>query len=89
MTNIMRHSSATKAIIKLIHKNKSISLIIEDNGIGITRNDILNPEAFGIMGMRERCFSVGGKINFNNKDGTEVFAVFPLTSKINLRRKND
>ncbi|WP_165765733.1 sensor histidine kinase [Corynebacterium hadale] len=53
LTNVLRHSHATKAQILLDHG----SLAVVDNGTGMA-----GPEAFGITSLRERAAGLGGEI---------------------------
>lgn len=53
LTNVLRHSHATKAQIVLDDR----TLAVTDNGIGTT-----GPEAFGITSLRERAAGLGGEI---------------------------
>ena len=54
VTNIVRHSGATRVRVKLLRKADNLSLKIDDNGRGIAKEEIAGPESFGIMGIRER-----------------------------------
>lgn len=54
MTNIVRHSGATRVRVKLLRKADNLTMKIDDNGRGIAKEEIAAPESFGIMGIRER-----------------------------------
>lgn len=53
LTNVLRHSHATKARIELDRR----TLAVADNGMGAT-----GPEAFGITSLRERAAGLNGEI---------------------------
>ena len=78
LTNIIKHSHATKADVFIKKYNDRILLSVTDNGIGISDNDTKPSYSFGIRGMYMRCedryreLSIKGKPNI----GTEVKAVF-------------
>lgn len=61
ITNIARHSEATKVSISLRRESAMLTLQIADNGKGFP--DTVKPPAssFGIIGMRERAILLGGE----------------------------
>ena len=83
LTNIARHSIATKVEIKLFKEAEYITFIISDNGIGITENEINSRRSFGILSMKERATSLGGtfEIYRNSISETVVKLFFPLNFK--------
>ncbi|NWF76113.1 MAG: CHASE2 domain-containing protein [Nitrospirae bacterium] len=80
LTNIARHAHATKVNISLMKKSGNIELQIQDNGKGITEDEINNPKSFGLIGMRERVKIFGGNIIIKGmKDmGTQVTVKIPF-----------
>ncbi|MFZ1292169.1 MAG: PAS domain S-box protein [Melioribacteraceae bacterium] len=80
MSNIIRHSKAKNLKILLKQKSKELLLEIIDDGVGIEPNKLNDNKSFGLLGMRERIFSVNGKINFsqNEKGGTTVKIIIPI-----------
>lgn len=84
LSNIAKHSKATKASIKLFLSNGEINLEIEDNGIGFDINKIedFQPKdfSFGLLNMKERCKILGGelKIISHLNKGTKLFVKFPI-----------
>lgn len=78
-TNIARHANATKAEIILRETPDEVELRVTDNGRGIKEVEISSPKAFGLMGIRERALSLGGKVEIlgaENK-GTTVHVRIP------------
>jgi two-component system sensor histidine kinase DegS len=73
LTNIRKHSGATKAEVRLNFDSKSILLTIADNGIGFTDKDTLrlpmDTKKLGIIGMRERVGSIGGTFDILSEPG--------------------
>ncbi|MBU2623823.1 MAG: CHASE3 domain-containing protein [Proteobacteria bacterium] len=67
LTNIARHSEATKVVVALLEdeensfRDENFILEIRDNGRGIKEEEILDPKALGLLGMKERALSFGGK----------------------------
>ena len=81
-TNVARHSKATELEITITQELTKLNLVIKDNGIGITREQINNSKSFGLFGMRERLRNLKGGINFTGEPnkGTTVNIVIPLNS---------
>lgn len=65
LTNIVRHSNASRADILLERKKQSLIMIIEDNGVGFdAKNQSFNH--LGLVGMQERATMLGGTIIFES-----------------------
>lgn len=81
LTNIAKHANAKKVTIELLTDPSSLTLIIADDGQGLTQDDQRKPRSFGLLGMRERIASVGGELSLTSKPGRGVTleAHFPLT----------
>jgi signal transduction histidine kinase len=62
LTNIARHSQATKTAISLFNHQSNIYLEILDNGKGITQEQIRDFKSLGIHGMEERAMVFGGQV---------------------------
>jgi len=75
LTNVMRHSQATKVTVVLRESERSLfgdeSLVLEirDNGRGITEEEILKLESLGLLGMKERVLAFGGKLSIRGEPG--------------------
>ncbi|WPV01137.1 sensor histidine kinase [Mucilaginibacter sp. cycad4] len=83
VNNVMKHAHADRVDISLMRSNESISLTIEDNGIGF---DTTNPEIFkgmGLNNLRSRINFLKGKVEFDSQPnrGTLVSIYIPLTNK--------
>lgn len=69
MTNIIKHSQATKAEICLMDKN-GLLLYVKDNGIGITNEMIVKARKenhLGIYGIQERIQILGGSMEITTE----------------------
>lgn len=60
LTNIARHSGASRAEIRLRWDGRDILLEVRDNGKGIPSEQIASAASIGIVGMRERTAMIGG-----------------------------
>jgi len=74
LTNVIRHSRASCVNIELHYSEHDITMIIEDNGIGISSEKAELVNSLGLIGMRERARQCGGKIEFmkQNGNGTRI-----------------
>jgi len=83
MTNVFRHSNATKIQVEMNCNNENLILKIADNGIGINQEDIESHESLGLIGMKERVFSWSGQIEFIGfpAKGTEIKITIPLLNR--------
>jgi signal transduction histidine kinase len=83
LTNVKRHSGATRAAVTLEQRNGRIVLIVTDNGSGVTREQLRASHSFGITGMRERAFALGGRVRLcrSQQGGTVVIAHIPLATR--------
>ena len=80
LTNIARHSKASRVEIIIYKKDDTIHFMISDNGIGITQEQIKSKKSFGIISMKERTASMGGAFDIYNKKsgGSVVELIIPL-----------
>jgi len=80
LTNVARHANATEIYISLNEKAGDLVLKVKDNGKGITAEEISHPKSFGLMGIRERVHSLGGKAKIEGipGKGTTVTVSIPI-----------
>lgn len=82
LTNVMRHSEATKLKISLKRNGDGdkLELKIKDNGRGITEEEICSLESFGLIGMKERLYPFKGKFKITGvpDKGTTLVVSLPL-----------
>lgn len=87
LTNILRHSKASKLWISIKKINNFITLIVRDNGIGIPKKAIHESKSFGLLSMKERISSLNGNFNIQSEEnkGTTIKIKIPLK----IENKND
>ncbi|OHD70947.1 MAG: hypothetical protein A2W19_08250 [Spirochaetes bacterium RBG_16_49_21] len=80
LTNIIRHAHATEVAVSLVREGDALILTVQDNGRGISEEEINDPSSLGIIGIRERALSCGGTafISGVTGRGTTVKTVIPL-----------
>lgn len=81
LTNIARHSKATRAEISLGKNGNSVHCEISDNGIGITDDEIQSKKSFGIMSMKERVASLNGSFEICSKNNCGTVIKFSLSNE--------
>jgi signal transduction histidine kinase len=62
LTNIARHSGATRAEVRVRQQEKELLVEVRDNGRGIREAEKLADNAYGIIGMNERAYLFGGSL---------------------------
>ncbi len=82
LTNVARHSGATQVEILLIEEQERLTLTVKDNGRGITEEQIQNIHSYGLIGMRERAWQLGGSFAIHSEleRGATVFLSIPANS---------
>ena len=80
LTNIVKHAQATEVAVALFEEGGQLVLIVNDNGMGIKREEAFDSQSFGIMGMRERAGFFGGEVKIGRKrgKGTRVEVRIPI-----------
>jgi PAS domain S-box-containing protein len=80
LTNIARHADATGVRVQLRKETNTCVLDVEDNGRGITKNNIDDKKSLGLLGMRERTLAFGGRIDVKGQPGrgTKVTVEIPV-----------
>ena len=81
LTNIVRHSGADRADIRIAGSTSFIELIIKDNGKGIDAAAVNDPRSLGITSIKERVKGFSGDFDISGKPGrgTTLKVKIPLT----------
>ena len=79
LTNVTKHSQATKIILHLTQSDRQIWLSVEDNGCGFDLKN--NTTGFGLQGMQERAAALGGKLTIVSEPdaGCQINVAIPLS----------
>ena len=80
LTNVARHSRATRVDIDLVVEGERLALEVVDNGIGIQDSDLNGRKSLGLLGMQERAFLFGGQVSISGTpgQGTRVSVSIPI-----------
>ncbi len=84
VTNIVKHSGATLATLRLQFAVDSVTLIVRDNGTGLLPEKLTanHDKHFGLLGMAERSKRLGGRFSIVGApgEGTTVTVSLPVNS---------
>jgi len=69
LTNIRKHASATKVLLRLSTSEEQAELTVLDNGQGCTSQDGRSVSGFGLLGMRERVMLLDGVLRVGPQAG--------------------
>ncbi|MES2016150.1 MAG: PAS domain-containing sensor histidine kinase [Pseudomonadota bacterium] len=79
LTNIARHAHATKVTLNLDRLDGALLVTLRDDGRGIAPVDMEKAESLGLVGMRERVWSMQGEITISADEppGTQIDIMLP------------
>jgi PAS domain S-box-containing protein len=80
LTNVSRHARARSVHVELQVAHGASTLIVQDDGRGVTAAELSDPASLGLLGMRERAETLGGSLKVENglSGGTVVKASIPF-----------
>ena len=74
VNNILKHASATTALVQLIRKGDTLSITVEDNGRGFNASILENSDGSGYLNLRNRVEYLNGTLDIQTAPdkGTSV-----------------
>ena len=82
LTNVSKHSHATRVVVDLSLTGGVLSLEVSDNGRGLGQADLAKARSFGIRGLHERASTVGGWVDLSSSGaGTSLILSVPLNGE--------
>jgi len=84
LTNVARHAGASAVCVTVDSSDEDLRVTIEDDGIGIDRENAKKGRSLGILGMRERARLIGATLSIgtSNHSGTMVELTIPLSQPV-------
>jgi PAS domain S-box-containing protein len=79
LTNVAKHADATQVDATLERIGNEIVLIVRDNGKGIAPGSLSKEGSFGITGLRERAYLLGGTVRIDTGPGQGTEVEFRVT----------
>jgi PAS domain S-box-containing protein len=82
LTNVIRHSKASRVDVSLRAEGEILTLSVEDDGRGFDLRELPESAGLGVAGMRERAELIGGTLEIRSRprEGTRVQLKVPLDS---------
>lgn len=84
LNNIVKHSKASEAIVQLSYQPGILTIAIEDNGIGVSKDDATK-DGMGLKSLQSRVKAMNGKIEFESTSG-EGFNAYLEFETLDLER---
>ena len=80
LTNIARHAGASLVQVRLTEERNELVFEVQDDGRGISEEELLNRKSLGLLGMRERATLIGGRFSIRGmpQKGTVVEVRVPV-----------
>ena len=86
LNNIFKHSRATEATVQLSIQQDVLSVSIEDNGVGLSKDK--GTEGMGLELLKRRIRTLNGNMELNSEDGNGVSAYLEFGTRNVLRKSN-
>ena len=82
LTNVRKHSQATRLSLRITTRDDTLEINLKDNGIGFDVDRALKKTTghFGLVSIQERALLAGGQLTITSAPGkgTRIHGVFPL-----------
>ena len=80
LTNVARHAAATEVRIEIRQFEGALELSVHDNGVGFAEHATQKEGSFGLLGIRERAYMLGGTLQVDSpgEGGGRVTVRLPL-----------
>ena len=81
LTNAARHSHATQVEVNIFREGNDVTLTVRDNGKGFSLDRDRKIDSFGLLGIEERAYLLGGQVHITSAPGagTEIEIRIPTT----------
>ena len=87
LNNIVKHSKASEAVVQITYQSQLLSITIEDNGIGLSK-DVNAKEGMGLKSLQSRVKAMNGKIEFDSSTGQGLNAYLEFET-VGLTKKEE
>lgn len=69
IANAERHAKASTVVVRWSSDGRRAELTVSDDGVGIDPDTPPRPDAYGVVGMRERATSIGARLDLTSGTG--------------------
>jgi PAS domain S-box-containing protein len=76
LTNVAKHAAATQVEATLERNGSEIVLTVRDNGRGLAPGSLDRDGSFGLTGLRERAYLLGGSVRLDSTPGSGTLVEF-------------
>ena len=82
LTNVGKHARASRVEVSLLEEDDALTVTVRDDGAGFDAS--ARPAGFGLLGVRERAYLLGGTSTVTSAPGrgTEVEVTLPLRAAV-------
>jgi signal transduction histidine kinase len=80
VTNVVRHSRASRVDVLLEHRGDRVLAMVEDDGVGFEPDRVQRGEHFGLLGLRERAEALDGSLTVESAPGAGTTLVVEVAS---------
>jgi PAS domain S-box-containing protein len=80
MQNVAKHAKARRLFVSLALSDNSITLLLQDDGVGFSPQAVKGKGGLGLVSIRERARILGGDLSIESepKQGTRIIVKVPL-----------
>jgi signal transduction histidine kinase len=78
LTNVARHAEASRVRVRLAAEAGELRLEVEDDGVGLPRDNGQTRSGTGLVGIRERARALGGTVAIQSESGTRLTVRLPF-----------
>jgi signal transduction histidine kinase len=82
LTNVARHARASRVRVDLSLADGTLRLDIEDDGVGLRPEAAARADGGGLLGIRERVRSLGGRVQISAERGTRLSVELPVEATL-------
>src|SRR5579885_703269 len=82
LTNVARHARATRVRVDLSLADGTLRLDIQDDGVGLRPEAAARADGGGLLGIRERVRSLGGRVRISSERGTRLSVELPFEATL-------
>lgn len=90
LTNVTKHAGTGSAEVRLSYSHDRLGITVTDHGGTAVPSSIASGSGYGVIGMRERALSAGGRLRAGHRPegGFEVVTELPLLSPARTHTQN-